>query len=172
MTTNVTLMINGRKQFFAANGTPLAGGFVYYYTPGTTSFKTTWKDAGQVATNTNPIILDAAGSAVVYGAGQYREYVTDASANLIQDALTQNTGYSQALTYGTIVVGASPFTYTNTTAGEVSVVVSGGTVSSIQLVRGGVGNIIGVTAGLITLSAGDALIVTYSVIPGMLFYNR
>ena len=70
-----TLLPNGEQQFVDGNGVPLAGGTVYMYTPSTTNCKTTWKDAGQTMANTCPIQLDAAGRAIIYGAGVYRQQV-------------------------------------------------------------------------------------------------
>lgn len=65
------------------NGAPLAGGFVYTYTPNSTTPMTTWQDANQTTPNTNPIVLDAAGSALIYGAGTYQITVTDSFGNQI-----------------------------------------------------------------------------------------
>jgi len=75
-------------QFFDDVGLPLAGGSVQTYIPSTLTPKTTWLDAGQVAANTNPIILDSAGRCVVYGSGDYRFIVSDADADVIYDQLT------------------------------------------------------------------------------------
>lgn len=87
-----TLLPNGKQQFLDGNGVPLAGGKVYFYIPSTTTFKTTWQDAGEAIPNSNPIILDAAGEAIIYGVGQYRQVVNDAAGNLIWDQLTSSTG--------------------------------------------------------------------------------
>lgn len=65
-----------------------------------------------------------------------------------------------------ITVGASPFTYTATQAGNV--VVSGGTVSQISFVRVG-SYVTGQTSGMFNLGAGDQLVVTYSGVPMMTF---
>jgi hypothetical protein len=68
----------------------------------------------------------------------------------------------------TITVGASPFKYSPQVKG--SVIVNGGTVSSIQFSRDGVTNFTtGQTAGMFTLNAADRLIVTYTVLPTMTF---
>lgn len=83
-----SLIPNAKQQYFDANGNPLAGGFVYYYIPGTTTFKNTYQDAGLTILNTNPIILDSAGEAIIYGSGSYRQIVTDVNGNLIWDQTT------------------------------------------------------------------------------------
>lgn len=87
-----TLLPNGKQQFFDALGTPLSGGSVAMYVPGTTTPKNTWQDAAQTILNMNPVILNSAGEALIYGAGQYRQVVKDSNGNLIWDQLTS--GYS------------------------------------------------------------------------------
>lgn len=82
------LLANGMQYFTDNNGEPLAGGKVYMYIPSTTTLKDTWQDAGETILNTNPIILDAAGRAVIYGTGEYRQFLTDALDNEIWDQLT------------------------------------------------------------------------------------
>ena len=77
-----------RTIFTNSNGVPLAGGKVYFYIPNSNSFKNTWQDAGEVNLNTNPVVLDGAGSALIYGAGQYLQVVYDSLGNLIWDGVT------------------------------------------------------------------------------------
>lgn len=48
------------------NGRPLAGGRLYTYENGTTTPAPTYKDAAGTILNTNPIILDARGDAVIF----------------------------------------------------------------------------------------------------------
>jgi hypothetical protein len=83
-----TLLPNAKQQFLDTNGRPLAGGQVYFYIPNTSTLKNTWQDAGQTVLNTNPVVLDANGQAIIYGNGQYREVVYDVHGNLIWDQLT------------------------------------------------------------------------------------
>lgn len=82
------LLPNGKQQFLDSNGDPLAGGHVFMYVPTTTTFKNTWVDPTQSVLNTNPITLDAAGEAVIYGSGQYRQLLLDVFGNTIWDQLT------------------------------------------------------------------------------------
>lgn len=49
-----------------AYGNPLVGGKLYTYANLTTTLQTTYKDAAGTITNTNPIILDSLGSAVIF----------------------------------------------------------------------------------------------------------
>jgi hypothetical protein len=69
----------------------LSGGKVYTYIPTTYTNKTTWADSSQSSANTNPIILDSSGMALIYGAGQYRFIIKDANDNLVYDQLTNAT---------------------------------------------------------------------------------
>jgi hypothetical protein len=70
-----------------------------------------------------------------------------------------------------LVVTASPFTYQATQKGFV--IVSGGTVSLIQFSRTpGVNYATGETAGVFPLSAGDRLIITYTVAPTVTFVQQ
>ena len=89
MTAKALLLPNGKQQFLDANGSPLAGGQVWFYQPGTTILATTWLDSVQGAENTNPVILDSAGSAVIFGDQQYRQVVLDVNGNQIWDELTE-----------------------------------------------------------------------------------
>lgn len=84
-----TLLPFPELQFFKNLGVPLSGGSVQTYIPSTLTPKTTWMDSGQVAANTNPIILDSAGRCIVYGTGSYRFIVSDALGNEVYDQLTE-----------------------------------------------------------------------------------
>lgn len=86
-----TLLPNAKQQFFDANGNPLAAGTVTFYVPGTSTLKATYQDAAQTISNTNPIILDAAGEAIIFGSGAYRQLVKDSLGNTIWDQLTYDT---------------------------------------------------------------------------------
>jgi hypothetical protein len=91
------LLPNAKQQFFDTNGRPLAGGSVYFYIPNTSTFKNTWQDAGETILNTNPVVLDSNGQAIIYGDGQYRQVVYDVHGNLIWDKLTDSPVSSSAL---------------------------------------------------------------------------
>src|SRR5580765_750621 len=73
------------QQFNDADGHPYAGGSLATFVPGTSTPKQTWLDPGQVALNTNPVILDAAGRCLLWGDGDYRLILRDAAGNLIWD---------------------------------------------------------------------------------------
>jgi hypothetical protein len=80
------ILLQPKPQFCDANGRPYAGGSITTYVKGTTTPKTTWKDPGQAATNTNPITLDAAGQCDMWGDGDYQLELHDAAGTLIWSA--------------------------------------------------------------------------------------
>jgi hypothetical protein len=86
-----TILPQAVETFVDANGKPLAGGSVYMYIPGTTTFKNTYQDPAQTILNTNPIILNASGQAIIWGTGSYRQQVFDQFNNLIWDQVTEDT---------------------------------------------------------------------------------
>ena len=83
------LLPNGEQQFCDQNGVPYAGGSVYFYIPNTNTLQNTWQDPFQVTLNANPVVLNAAGRAIIYGSGQYRQVLYDYLGNLVWDQLTQ-----------------------------------------------------------------------------------
>lgn len=124
--TSVGVIPNGEATFLDANGEPLAGGSVTFYLPGTTTPKNTWQDSGQVTPNANPLTLDSAGRAIIWGYGTYRQIVKDSSGNTIWDQNTRALG-SAFLGYQTFT---SSGTYTPT---------AGATLAVVYLVGGGGG---------------------------------
>lgn len=97
------LIPNGKLQFIDINGKPLVAGTVGMYVPGTLIPKDTWQDAGQNVLNTNPVILDSRGQALIYGGGTYRQIVKDAQGNTIWDEETSafGSGIDIALSFDT-----------------------------------------------------------------------
>lgn len=65
--------------FTDENGAPLAGGKVYTYSAGTTTPKATYTDYTGVTPLSNPVVLDSAGRAEIWGTGSYKLEVTDSS---------------------------------------------------------------------------------------------
>lgn len=86
-----SLLPDGKQQFLSNTGVPLASGKVFMYVPNTTTFKNTWQDAAQATLNTNPIILDSSGRALIYGSGVYRQLVQTSAGVTIYDAVTTGT---------------------------------------------------------------------------------
>lgn len=85
-----TILPNAKSQFIDSNGKPLAGGTVYFYIPNTSTPKATWQDPAQTILNTQPIVLDASGQALIWGSGVYRQVVFDQFNNLIWDQITED----------------------------------------------------------------------------------
>ena len=94
--TQGSLIPNGQTVFLDNNGKPLSSGQVFFYTQGTTTPKTTYKDINQTVPNTNPVILDASGRPSsgngIWGVGTYRQIVEDKNNNLIWDVTTSTAG--------------------------------------------------------------------------------
>ena len=120
-----TLLPNAKQQFVDALGVPLGLGQVFFYVPGTTTFKNTWQDNQQVTLNANPVQLDSAGRAIVFGSGDYRQIVQDKNANTIWDQISSSPGTdlapilaasSGATQIGTIQSGAGAVAQTVATA--------------------------------------------------------
>jgi len=53
-------------QFFATDGTPLAGGLLYTYNAGTVTPLATYTDSTGATANTNPVVLDSRGEAAIW----------------------------------------------------------------------------------------------------------
>jgi hypothetical protein len=83
-----TILPLGETTFFDVNGDPLAGGTVEFYIPGTTTMKDTYQDSQQVVLNSNPVVLDSAGRAIIFGSGSYRQVVKDDLGNIVWDTTT------------------------------------------------------------------------------------
>lgn len=82
------LLPSPELQFCDSNGLPYAGGTLTLYVAGTSTLKTSWQDEGGTVANANPIVLDSAGRAIIWGDGAYRAVLRDAAGNLIFDQTT------------------------------------------------------------------------------------
>lgn len=102
-----SILPNGKSQFIDVNGRPLVGGKVYFFEPNTEVKKDTWQDAEQTVLNSNPIVLDGAGQAVIYGNGVYRQVVYDRKGQLIWDEPVASSVSSDILsgTNGSSMIG-------------------------------------------------------------------
>jgi len=73
-------------QFFDDNGDPLAGGKVYTYEQGTTTPLATYQDEAETTPNTNPVILDSSGRALIWlGSADYT-FVIHNSSDVLQSS--------------------------------------------------------------------------------------
>lgn len=109
----------GKTQFLDANGKPLAGGNAHHYIPSTSTPKDTWQDAAGTILNTNPVTLDSSGEAVILGAGQYRQVLTDRLGNQIWDqVVTVPDGAANLPLTGGILTGLLTTPSVNITGGQ------------------------------------------------------
>lgn len=92
--SHLSLLMNGMQQFADANGVPYLAGTVGMYVPNTLTYKETWLDKDHSALNTDPIDLDAAGRATIWGEGIYRQILKDRHGNTIWDKLTLFSDFS------------------------------------------------------------------------------
>lgn len=109
-----TLLPNGKQQFFNGSGVPLAGGSVSFFAPGTSTPQNTWMDSGQTQLNSNPVVLDGNGMALIYGLGTYREVVQDSVGNTIWDTLTNQYAASTDMQNGSYIWGGTATGASNT----------------------------------------------------------
>lgn len=72
------------------NGDPLAGGLLYTYDAGTTTPKATYTTAAGDVAQTNPVVLDAYGRAVLFLDGAYKFVLKDSEGNAITNGTTDN----------------------------------------------------------------------------------
>lgn len=91
------IQTNPKVQFLAADGSPLVGGKLYTYLAGTSTLATTWQDLNQTTANTNPIILDARGEALVWlDPAKAYKYVLQTSASVAVWTVDNITGATPA----------------------------------------------------------------------------
>lgn len=113
----ITILPPARTQFFDSNGNPLVAGQIFMYVPNSSTFKTTWQDAGGAIPNANPIILDGSGECLLWGSGQYRQVVQDSLGNTIWDQITEDPGFAVAASFGgtsttAVAIGTGTKTFT------------------------------------------------------------
>lgn len=96
------LFPNGKQYYALPNGVPNVGGKVYTYAAGTSTPQATYSDAAGTIPNTNPVVLDARGEALIFWNGNYKVVLKDLNDNTIWTVdnivaanLSGNTGASQ-----------------------------------------------------------------------------
>lgn len=82
-----TPVIQPRMRFFDKDGKPLVGGKVYVFKVGTEEFKPTYRNSEFTALNQNPIVLDNAGSALIYLRGSNQLRIYDKDGNHIENRI-------------------------------------------------------------------------------------
>lgn len=130
------LLPNGKQQFFTTPGVPAVGYKLATFAAGTSSNQTTWVDALKVGANTNPIILDARGEAVIFWEGAYKVQLQDAtgapiwtvdnvqsqpapSASLIPSVDNSFTLGSPSFSWANVYVGANHAPVLDTVSGNI-----------------------------------------------------
>jgi hypothetical protein len=78
-----SLLPQGKQYYETSAGVPLVGGKVYTYDAGTSNPRVTYQDSAATQPNTNPVILDARGEAVIFWSGSYKVVLKDALDNTI-----------------------------------------------------------------------------------------
>ncbi len=69
---------NPGMQYHDDDGSPLNGGFLYFWEAGTSTAKTTWADGAMQTPNDNPVVLSSVGRATIFVQGLYKWSLTDA----------------------------------------------------------------------------------------------
>lgn len=89
---NAAILPPAKTTFVDQNGKPLTQGTVDFYIPGTSTRKATWQDSAATIPNTNPVVLDGAGRALILGNGAYRQVVKDRNNQTVWDQVTSSAG--------------------------------------------------------------------------------
>lgn len=94
-------------KFTDSTGAPLAGGKVYFFAAGTSTPKDTFTTAAGNVANTNPVILDSSGAAIIFLSGSYKVNVTDSAGSQQGNWPVDNiTSFSTGASGGTFLDGA------------------------------------------------------------------
>lgn len=96
------LLIPPFWEFADNDGNPLSGGLVYTYAAGTLTPKATFTDSGGLTPNANPVVLDVAGRAVIWGSGSYKFIIRDSLGNTIRTV-------DNVTTYNTLANAVNPY---------------------------------------------------------------
>jgi hypothetical protein len=180
MTQSTILFRKQGEQFCDANGSPIAGGRLYYYQAGTASQGITYLEQTGTVANSFPIILDSAGRipTPVYLTTLYdfKETLTDPSGNTIspwpfdnipkaQVTVTPVTGFERLYQPWVLVNSSnSPYTIAGSAAGTAyecdcsggAVVINLPAVSATQTGTGFTIKKVDVSANTVTLNAAGA----------------
>lgn len=66
------LLPNAKQAFITSTGAPAVGYKLYTYAAGTSTPQATYSDAAGLYANTNPVIMDVRGEALIYWSGNYK----------------------------------------------------------------------------------------------------
>jgi hypothetical protein len=89
------------QQFLNDTGAPLANGKVYFYeSSAKLTLATTWRDVAGGTSNANPVVLDSAGRAVIWGNRTYYQVVEDASGAVVFEGAVGSSDWVSVLDFG------------------------------------------------------------------------
>lgn len=119
MSVNLSPVYGAGAQLFNDDGTPLAGGFIYTYSAGSTTPLATYTDSTGNTAHTNPIELDPTGRVpsgeIWLIAGNSYKFIVKTSADVLIGTY-DNIGVAAGQGYVTATQGQTvvtvPFTYT------------------------------------------------------------
>lgn len=81
--------------------------------------------------------------------------------------IADNRFLSSILSAFQISLGPSPFTWTNFLNQRVEVIISGGTITAVNIIRGGTSIPTGLLSGIFILDPTDSIQITYTVAPAV-----
>lgn len=113
--SQMSLMPYFTQQFFDNNGEPLAGGKIYFYEPGTTTYKSIYSDSNGTVTLPNPVILDSAGRTQIFLDGYYKVVLHDANNTLIDTLDNVSAQHYQTSPFDQWITQSTAVTYISTT---------------------------------------------------------
>ena len=167
---SATLLPNGQQQFLNGNGQPYASGTVTFYSnfPTCSILKNTWSNSGQTVLNTNPVVLDSAGRATIFGSGTYCQVLKDSNGNTIWTKETGDATSTSSLGWGSVSGGtanAQTVTVTgfSSTNGQTFYFVAGATNSGALTLSVNGGSPISVVK---TTTSGTAILTGTEVVTG------
>lgn len=131
------LLPNGKQQFFTTPGVPAVGYKLATFAAGTVANQTTWQDAGKIAANTNPIILDARGEAVIFWDGAYKVQLQDSTGAPIWTV--DNVSSSQAPSANFIPTSDNAFTLGSVAFSWANIYLGSGDAAAYNTVSGNIG---------------------------------
>lgn len=151
------------QQFSDANGTPLSGGKVFFYEPGTTTAKSVYSNSSGNVSLPNPVILDSAGRGSIWLSGYYKVVLKDSSDNLIYTIDNVSGQFNQTLVLNQWDTQTDVLTYISATRFSVPGDLTG-TYQVGRRIQAMVSA--GTLTGTITASAssGDPIITTVTVL--------
>ena len=113
--TVTSLMPVPWQQFCDANGKPLAGGTLTFYSPGTTTLKTVYTSSGGLTAASNPLTLDSAGRASVWLSGYYDVLLKDSAGVTVWTGLNISSLSTITITLTEWILQTDVLTYVGAT---------------------------------------------------------